>query len=186
MNSITHYLLHIGKPGPIRQTTHKNKRSSTLRIYNPRRKERKGVSCLEEHTVSFLIFVFIFTRLLIHTQYYFHHARHHRTPIIDNVFITPPPTAPVSLSSSQPTFDSLLHHVRLLQTPFPLLHSCFLLVNYKIMYKRTIVSCPELSSCCFRAFPLSHVSTQKALKALLFPSLQLLPSTSTLALNIAN
>ena len=179
-------MLHIGKPGPIRRSTHKNKRSSTQKIYNPRRKRRKGAPCSEEYTVSFFIFVFIFTGLPNHAQQHFCYVQHHCAPIIDNLSIAPPPIALVPFSSIQSPFDSLLCHVLLLQIPFLILCHCFLLVNYKIMYKRTIVSCPESLSCCFRAFPSSRVSTQKALKALLYSLLQPLPSTPTLALNFAN
>ena len=137
--------------------------------------------------LSFIfVFVFIFTGLPNHAQQHFRYVRHHRAPIIDNSSIAPPPIAPVPFSSIQSPFDLLLCHVLLLQIPFLILRHCFLLVNYKIMYKRTIVSCSEYPSCCFRASPSSRVSTQKALKALLYSSLQLLPSTPTLALNFAN
>ena len=93
-------------------------------------------------------FLFCFTGLLIHAQYHFRHVRHHRAPITDNAFIAPLPIAPVPSSSSQSTFDLLLRHAHSLQIPFQLLHFSFLLVNYKTMYKRTLVSCPELLSSC--------------------------------------
>ena len=94
------------------------------------------------------LFLFCFTGLLIHAQHHFHHVRHHHAPIIDNAFIAPLPIAPVPSSSSQSTFDSLLRHSYFDSNPLSISLSLLLLVNYKIMYKRTLVSCPELSSSC--------------------------------------